>query len=289
MATRENYKAGVPAENDQLLRIIHIGIDDIIVKLKIAVDNKALDTNLGEGTIAKTNDAVLAILKVFDKFKEGNNFDGTPMVSENGVVLKPDQLNFNNKLGINVGMSMQDIDGEADILDYNTGLTSVDYNAIGVKELNLTKVVDQDQLQKRLENCTALEHYYIAKHKEIIRIFNFVINLFDKYKYAIKVILFLLKNLVRANNSTTPPGSSNTSHPAADVKINLPRPIITGIKLLLNDQKNIQTIITGMNAVVNNADQSIRTDDEDGIDRSVKNRGSPPNVSGSPVTVTVPG
>ena len=62
-----------------------------------------------------------------------------------------------------------------------------------------------------------------------------MLPLFDKYKYAIKVILFLLKNLVYKDTATdTTP------------KIDLPLPIITNIKKLVEDQNKVQGIINEM-------------------------------------------
>jgi hypothetical protein len=291
---QQNYTVpqGVSSQSDDLLRIIHNGIDNIIVKLKQAVDEK------GEGVvgdIAKTNDAVQKIVEVFNQFQKGlvpgtqpgsnleqmKEYDGSNLTPNyygdtTSVVLSDTEI-----LKTNVLKAKRDIPinkkNEANILDLNT---NIDYNSyVNGYSPNIEITNDyQDPLLSRLDNCITLERLYLQKHTEIIKIFSFVINLFDKYKYAIKVILFLLKNLVRAEQKQRPPPPPGGNVPGS-VSIKLPKPLITNIDLLLKDQKNIQTIINGMEKVVTKTHSSISVDPNIKIEinESLNALDSPPN------------
>ena len=276
---RENYKVApnVNVESDNLLRIIHDGIDNIIVKLKQAVDLKGYGTN---GTIEKTNDAVVKILKVFNDFQSGFVPETGQMKERDGTTDLTPIIYGENKLVVesNTGLLMGNYvqsrttlpagTEEANILDLRT---DIDYNTYIDDEKNITITNNNKyQLEQRLINCSHLEELYLRKHNEIIKIFGFVVNLFDKYKYAIKVILFLLKNLVRAGKEPPPP--------PGDVSVRLPKPLITNINLLLKDQANIQTIIDGMEKVVDDTDTAIAQNLDPGLNQSLYNPGTPPNL-----------
>lgn len=279
---RENYKVApnVNVESDNLLRIIHDGIDNIIVQLKQAVDLKGYGTN---GTIEKTNDAVVKILKVFNDFQSGFVPETGQMKERYGTTNLTPIIYGENKLVVesNTGLLMENYDQsittlptgteEAVILDLGTGINYNTYNTNndGFGEPIIITNTNQDQLNQRLINCSRLEELYLRKHNEIIKIFGFVVNLFDKYKYAIKVILFLLKNLVRAEQRTPP---STTPTTPGSVSVRLPKPLITNINLLLKDQANIQTIIDGMEKVVDETDKNISTSvDKTTINRNLEN------------------
>ena len=307
---RENYKVApnVNVESDNLLRIIHDGIDNIIVQLKEAVDLKGYGT---DGTIGKTNDAVVKILKVFSDFQLGlvpGTGLGTGHMKESVVnpqtKSKVDTPTFltpayfedirgdpNTKLDENYDMSINNLpsDNIADILDLGTGINYNTYNTNndGFGEPIIITNTNQDQLNQRLLNCKTLEQLYLNKHNEIIKIFGFVVNLFDKYKYAIKVILFLLKNLVRAEQRTPP---STTPTTPGSVSVRLPKPLITNINLLLKDQANIQTIIDGMEKVVDETDKNISTSvDKTTINRNLENITIPqPAIPPAPPAPTTP-
>jgi hypothetical protein len=90
-----------------------------------------------------------------------------------------------------------------------------------------------------------------------MKIFAFTINLFDKYKYAIKVILFLLKHLVYKDPA------DREDIPRSIPRINIPIPIIPNIKKLLIDQNLVQGVIDKMKRViVDNADAGANTEEE---------------------------
>ena len=81
------------------------------------------------------------------------------------------------------------------------------------------------------------------KHEELMKTFVFALNLFDKYQYSIKLLLFVLKNLVIKRLPPRPP-----------INIQLPKPLIRNIKELLKDQQKMQDVIKEMRTVVNNDD-----------------------------------
>jgi len=297
MAERRSYKVdtNIIPESNNLLKIIHNGIDDIIVNLKRAVDVKGDGTN---GTIGKTNDAVVKILELFNQFQKGiliNDDDDYEIMKDVDILNNksteskfekiPNQLiekdNLKLYLNTNLKKSKEYINTEADILDLGTGINYNTYGNNNETEITITNG-NQTKLTERLKNCTELEKLYLKKHTEIIRIFGFVVDLFDKYKYAIKVILFLLKNLVRAEQGNVQPNSIPGQNITGSVNVNLPKPLITNINLLLKDQANIQTIIDGMEKVVDETDTAINKTVAPQINESLEERGSPPAVVPQP-------
>ena len=101
-----------------------------------------------------------------------------------------------------------------------------------------------------------------------MKIFAFTINLFDKYKYAIKVILFLLKNLVYKDpdTDTTP-------------KIDLPLPIITNIKKLVEDQKKVQGIIDDMKTSLDKDAKNFSDDKIHTFENIINSKNKPPKIN----------
>jgi len=100
-----------------------------------------------------------------------------------------------------------------------------------------------NRLQNRLLNCQKLEFYYLKKHDEVIKIFTFLLNLFDKYKYQGELLLFLLKYLVTKPDKPDRPYKSPT--------IKIPKSIILNIKKLIQDQDTIQEVINKMSTDIN--------------------------------------
>ena len=81
----------------------------------------------------------------------------------------------------------------------------------------------------------------MRKHEEVLKLFAFILNLFDKYKYAIKLILYLLKSLVYRDASTytgVTPGI-----PGPPIKVKLPRALIKQIGHMVEDQNKIQEVV----------------------------------------------
>jgi len=114
------------------------------------------------------------------------------------------------------------------------------------RNLNANVPADIITINNRLMNCQNLEFLYLKKHEEIMKIFAFTLNLFDKYKYSVKVMLYLLKNLAYKT-----PVAGN---------INLPKTIIPNIKKLLIDQEKIQGVINSMKQVIVDANVSYLPD-----------------------------
>jgi hypothetical protein len=108
---------------------------------------------------------------------------------------------------------------------------------------------NSNQIKLRLENCQFLEMLYLVKHEELMKTFAFTLNLFDKYKYSIKLLLFVLKNLVRKNVNPPvylPGGYGPVPGPFPPVGIKLPKKLIPNIVKLLDDQKKVQDVINLM-------------------------------------------
>jgi hypothetical protein len=123
-----------------------------------------------------------------------------------------------------------------------------------VKGNNPTPVIqettnDVATIERRLNNCQFLEILYLVKHEELMKTFAFTLNLFDKYKYSIKILLFVLKNLVYKKDT---PGATGATLPTS---IKLPKALIPNIMKLLADQKQVQDVITSMqNTLDENSD-----------------------------------
>lgn len=109
---------------------------------------------------------------------------------------------------------------------------------------------DINTVQTRLDNCQRLEMLYLIKHEELMKTFTFTLNLFDKYQYSTKLLLFVLKNLVNKQ----PPG--HPPYVPMPIRINLPKPLIRNIKELLKDQQKMGDVITEMRNALD--DDSVR-------------------------------
>lgn len=126
------------------------------------------------------------------------------------------------------------------------------------EEFDLSTEENRNLLQSRLINCQYLEILYLTKHDELMKIFQFTLNLYDKYTYAIKILLFVLKNLLDQGPSPPrEPPQPGEPHPPIQPpgttqapKIRLPKALITNIKQLLKDQKQVQDVIEKMKTAV---------------------------------------
>jgi len=242
---RQHYRTQQQPKSSLFFRIIEEGVDDIIVKLKNAVEDHDNDGNYNN--IKTTNDGAK---QIFDKLNQLSQSIKTHYGIETAAGIETQlkqtyddaQTNGNNK----------DMDA------YYNAMKQTDddnqYKILATKIQNTEKKPSNDvnEINTRLEACVNLEYLYLNKHQEIINIFSFVLQLFDKYKYAIKVILYLLKNLVRVpgKNAQFPIDPSNP------LTINLPKPIIKNIFTLVNDQNKIQDVVNQMKDVVDNTDIS---------------------------------
>jgi hypothetical protein len=265
--------------NDQLLQIISKGIDNIVLDLK---------TKLGTD-FESTNEKASDIKEILDSLKNRINNNIQSIGTSDGNILDARQINFDINTGYDVS---QDFDNPGFYGDIRHGAkksdinVAPDYNFINVdtkhenvipNQDNLFKYKEtdnKDEIERRLKNCQNLEFLYLKKHDEIMKIFAFTINLFDKYKYAIKVILFLLKNLVYKDPGTGT-GTVTGTVTGSTQRINLPLPIIGNIKKLVDDQTKVQGIIDDMK---NTLDSKAETFFKDRRGESELNKKIPPRT-----------
>jgi len=238
--------------NDDLLQIISSGIDEIVLKLKNKLgsnfdesnqnakyiieklDNIKEDVNTKISNIGKTSDTIdtdaRQIIYANNNYNVSNDSEN-PNFYTNGI--KYDEIKIRN--------------GE----DFKN-LKSIPIDVIP----NQSRLIENDQdinikdIENRLKNCQNLEILYLKKHDEIMKIFEFTLNLFNKFKYAIKIILFLLKHLVYKDNKAGTESSTDINDKDTNkdktIKINLPLPIISNIKKLVDDQSKVQEVINTM-------------------------------------------
>ena len=244
--------------NDKLLQIISTGIDDIVLDLK---------KELGED-FESSNAKAFQISDILNQLK--NNIDiqtetigmandrRTPIRGAIGFdrdnygayFVHPDKrLFYRQDIHPSINDTNIQLNPARDFRNLDDSYASVLPDNIQANIPLSTIPSDKTTIENRLKNCQNLEFLYLKKHDEIMKIFKFTINLFDKYKYAIKVILFLLKNLVYKE-----PGTDTT-------KIDLPLPIITNIKKLVEDQNAVQGIINSMETTINNPDTTYKDRD----------------------------
>ena len=142
-----------------------------------------------------------------------------------------------------------------DTQDEGRGNLPTDYT--NNQQLNPAVVADAATLKNRLENCQYLEILYLTKHDELMKLFAFTLTVFNKYKYAIRILLFVLKNLL----GTEPQPPPNRPIPQHDgqpheicppcPEIQLPKALIPNIKSLIQDQKKVQEVIEQMKETLN--------------------------------------
>ena len=235
--------------NDKLLQIISEGIDGIVLNLKLELGDDFESSNKKAYDIKELLDGLKNFID-----NESNHIGkdlGNGNIVNDAIQIDRD-VNLSHEVNPNKRLFYrQDIHPSIDYdrikiedphifknLDDKYESILEDPNAqIAVDQLK-TETNDKAKIEERLKNCQNLEFLYLKKHDEIMKIFAFTINLFDKYKYAIKVILFLLKNLVYKDGTGETP------------KINLPMPIIKNIKKLVQDQDMVQGIINGMKTTI---------------------------------------
>ena len=271
-----------PDTNSNLfLKIIDEGVNNIILDLKNALDGKK-DNGLVEGTTQATNNAAK---KVFDALESLSG-------------------NIRSDLGYADGISNEEIGRKLDtnwdnVLEINEGESESSINTIPHPKY-VDDYVDEDEnnelvanteitlIENRLKKCVNLEDLYLKKHDEILNIFRFVLNLFDKYKYAIKVILYLLKNLVRPEDISTTrrSSSSNNGSDTRPLGIKLPIPLIKNINLLLDDQDKIQNVITHMKPIID--DNNFMTTEEENLYTAPGNIENTENPASATATATAP-
>jgi hypothetical protein len=225
---------------DNLLQILNYGVNQIVINLKQYLGNDTLNVDINAQEVLKAlEDLQNDIIAKTNKLKNNPN---------NRVIL-------DDRLGVGKIITFTDKNmyNEANpnrTTNINTLDTYENNNEI-IPDKQL-KLINQDGLpnntnlniiQTRLNNCQTLEVLYLRKHEELMKTFAFTINLFDKYKYSVKMILYLLKNLV---DKDMPGPKEIKNQREVDLTVNLPKPIIKNIQQLLEDQRNVQGVITDM-------------------------------------------
>jgi len=240
MADQGQYKTKTtPDPNSSLfLKIINEGVNNIILNLKTALDGKN-DNVFAVGTTQATNNAAKQVFDALELLKTEINRSGVEneTLQQNLITSQRDNGDSNTTI-------------EDNIVDYENKASNHLTNSPRENTISYTS----DNVQKRIFSCIYLEALYLKKHDEILKIFSFVLNLFDKYKYAIKVILYLLKNLVRPEDISPRRSSSSNNGSDTPLDIRLPKPLIKNINLLLKDQDNIQKVIKTMEPIIDNND-----------------------------------
>lgn len=173
------------------------------------------------------------------------------------------------------GANINDFIKQADYVD-NAGNIALTHNAQSINIENIDDEtaqtlptikqydelkLDTDGLAKlnlRLQNCQYLEILYLVKHEELMKTFAFLLNLYEKYQYAINLLLFILKNLL---DHKCPEPEWYEPEEYEQPKIKLPKVLISNIKNLLKDQKQVQNIVAEMKTKLDTDanTQSLRT------------------------------
>jgi len=260
--------------NNDLLQIISNGIDDIVLKLKTKLGDNFEDSNAKAFDIKQ----LLDVLKQNIDMRSGQigkAGDGSDLIDARQITVDAEGSSVSGD-ATNPNFYRRDVDNSIDSnainINPNHDFMNLDNTYRSILPNTIQRSFDDrsvsastnEQIETRLKNCQSLEFLYLKKHDEIMKIFAFTINLFDKYKYAIKVILFLLKNLVYKDPSGTIP-----------TQIKLPLPIISNIKKLVDDQNAVQGIIDNMQTTIKDsnlfkdAKQKTSTTSEEELDKKI--------------------
>ena len=241
----------VADDNPAFLRMINQNIDNIVGLLKKKLGENFADTNINARTIM-TN--LNQLKEVIDR--EVNNIiseDDPITVSKNNIgeyVVTPQMEYYRNVVG-NSSSNAKEKTIRNNFETINSNNVERFVNTESLKDDN-NVVFNRQNIETRLKNCQNLEVLYLIKHEELLTTFAFALNLFDKYKYAVKVILFLLKNLATKTNSSVVRGDGGSGRSGVVEKayITIPPPLIKNIKKLVEDQQKVQTIITKMKETI---------------------------------------
>ena len=267
------YNTNIPVDT-KLLTIIDEGIDGIIRRLKdvLARDDSG---QISANPLPQTNANVMAIINALDNIKTEITTDtasigkdsANPAMDRN--VIEPHYTTIPANLRTHTVLPEYDdrtyknrFYPENVPLNFNLDTTTTitpDLYFNNFHNLQSTDVDFKTKIERRLTNCMQLEGLYLKKHGELMRTFGFLINVFDKYKYAIKVILFLLKKLVTKADIPpyVPPGPGPGPGTGTPVTINIPEPLIPRIGELVADQQKIQAVIDKMKLAVERTESQI--------------------------------
>jgi len=268
------------ALQQDLLQILEKGIDDIVMQIKRKIGNDKLETNKYAKRIVDLLDNLSTEINPKIESLDADIDPNAPL--DRVVVYKDDatnkyttikQKNYEDLNLVTGQPGYENLSGASDnnqkynadtLLEFykegkytnkGYGISAIGLNShINMTTLdspqtgnNPTNVIQKEttnvaEIETRLNNCQYLELLYLVKHDELMKTFAFTLNLFDKYKYSIKVLLFVLKNLVYKTGSAGPPGPGGTTVP----NIKLPKALIPNILKLIQDQNKVQEVITSM-------------------------------------------
>lgn len=150
-------------------------------------------------------------------------------------------------------------------------------NIKGDPEFDISAAGNKDILQDKLYRCAELEHLYLYKHNELLKMFEFTVLIFDRYTYTTELLLYLIKHLKTTSPPTSPspspppgptpgsPGPSSSSQtilcsevvntltevPNPDNKIKFPSLIVTDIPRLIKQQKAMYDHIVELKNTIN--------------------------------------
>ena len=154
-------------------------------------------------------------------------------------------INYASKVG----------DVTRDSTDTETGIANLYVEADKKEEIpcNQTNI---PKIERKLQKCFDLEILYLRKHSELIKVFGFTLNLYDKFRKSTRLLLYLLKHLIYdtgLEGDTVVPPNSQADGDITDM-IKIPRPVIQNIQGLIKDQKDMTTLMGNIEGIVNNAD-----------------------------------
>jgi hypothetical protein len=235
--------------SQHLFRVINEEIKHLISRLK----------DEAKGGHQDLNHAVKETVKRLEIMGENvDDFEAT-MTKTTEILQRPKQVieNITNQTirdFINADKATNDgvLSAAGKTINLETLNTDLNYaNRLETEEE--ANVATETQIKTRLSNCQYLEILYLTKHDELMKIFRFTLSLYDKYTYAIKILLFVLKNLLE-QRPCPPPGPGQPPGqppgPGQPPQIKLPKALIRDIKQLLKDQKQVQDVINRIKPIV---------------------------------------
>ena len=236
-----NYNDYTVNESNQIVfEILNQGISDIIFKIKRKLGTDIANTNMNAQQIMIMLNKLQAMIdqntqENSTNADQGNRISVTREDDDNRLFTLTrgekyiNEYAYDDNLKIYAkyhGFNIQTLDSNSDIKGED----------IHMDENSATS----NDIQKRLNNCHILEMLYLIKHEEVMKTFAFTLNLFDKYKYSIKLLLYVLKFLVVKKKPVDRHAAKDT------LEVKLPKTLIPNIQTLLADQEKVQAVITGM-------------------------------------------
>ena len=195
-------------------RIVIEGIDQIINRIRVAIGNDTEYNNKINNTFRQKIPDILGLVEnIINSTRINDNVEQHASIQyENGEYVKK---------GIDYDIIGSNNIGE----NLNSRYNGEEIQEDQYQNADTVNVVN---INNRLLNCRTLEHLYLKKHHELIKTFAFTLNLFDKYKYATKLLLFIIKHItdkqcseqLKGDRSELPPILPTDNNKLVGVKIN---------------------------------------------------------------------